>query len=806
MALKKKLFDGEGLAYHKSDLPSLFSTKDVDVASKEKHGGKGMPALQDALPQRIARARGEGRFQHALELVRSLYKQDPTDQHLELLRSVSIERGEELQRQGKLQDAVTLFGNAAQLGGSRDFLESLAGRLASCGALFKALDLLVRVPDSTARPRVLAQAVDHAMAEGSAGRRLLPPELQAQWDLVLQAFTQAEAGQDEQARANLQGIGLASPFLEWKVLLRGLLAYYQNDDARALENWQRLDAQRLPARLAAPLRLGIDPAYRQAQSPEAQKRLQQQIDKMEGPGLVSSLRAIQANLAQERKLAEAFRQAETILPMLKKEAPQLVPRLAACFFWTIHDHGQPEDVTRYARVFGAPADDPKLARLSALATESRGLFSEAHEYWQDYLRAIEDHPQAWPGDLGRRAQALVWCHMAENAARHGEDEECILSFPPRRGRGTSLTPGPLECYRRSLELVPERLETHRALLDYHLERDEPAKAEKAGKELLRHFPDHAPTLEQLGLLTLEKNPQAALDYLRRALHANPLDQKLRQVLALAHGAVARTHASLKKYDQACAELEAAIGLSEASRGRGVFLCQQAVYSLSGDKPESTNVLACAAAEVGVTAAAYAVWCEAARIKAVHVKVSFQDEVEQALEGNLAMSELVRLVEMVAIQHTLSKTFQGLKKAEKRVLDVLLKALKAASPKPGLGEDELERLCVALSGLEHQKALQQCFQLGQRYFPSNPAFFTAQVEHFLRKPRESSALWRAENALDRARTLADALPRGDRQTRLLDTIQRLHDELEGFKRMAGGDMLDMFHQMFNDPDGPFGAFR
>ena len=49
--------------------------------------------------------------------------------------------------------------------------------------------------------------------------------------------------------AQVSGAWLA--FLASVVLLRGLLAYYQEDDVRALENWQRLHPERLPFRLAA---------------------------------------------------------------------------------------------------------------------------------------------------------------------------------------------------------------------------------------------------------------------------------------------------------------------------------------------------------------------------------------------------------------------------------------------------------------------------------------------------------------------------------------------------------------------------
>src|SRR5207249_2030483 len=107
----------------------------------------------------------------------------------------------------------------------------------------------------------LGHAVDSALRQGKPGRDTLPETLRPQFDVILQAFAQSAAGQDEEARTTLQGIGLQSPFLEWKLLLRGLLAYYEKDDARAVENWSRLNSERLPARLAAPLRFVIDEPY-----------------------------------------------------------------------------------------------------------------------------------------------------------------------------------------------------------------------------------------------------------------------------------------------------------------------------------------------------------------------------------------------------------------------------------------------------------------------------------------------------------------------------------------------------------------
>jgi hypothetical protein len=78
------------------------------------------------------------------------------------------------------------------------------------------------------------------------------------------AFAAYAAGDDEAARAALQVIGLSSPVLDWKLLLRGRIAHAAGDDARAGENWKRLDPRRLPAKLAGLFNPTTPTAARQA--------------------------------------------------------------------------------------------------------------------------------------------------------------------------------------------------------------------------------------------------------------------------------------------------------------------------------------------------------------------------------------------------------------------------------------------------------------------------------------------------------------------------------------------------------------
>src|SRR5262249_36762133 len=163
--------------------------KDVVVSHKSK---------QQAPPtdprDRFERARREGRFQQALEQARLLYKQDPSEANLELLRESTLARGQQLLSQGTLKEAAVVFGNAFDLGGDAAFRETLAEKLAACGDLVRANAVLQQLPDGPARARVLGQAVDAALRKGAAGRAQLAADQQAGFDLVLQAFAHAEAG------------------------------------------------------------------------------------------------------------------------------------------------------------------------------------------------------------------------------------------------------------------------------------------------------------------------------------------------------------------------------------------------------------------------------------------------------------------------------------------------------------------------------------------------------------------------------------------------------------------------------------
>ena len=258
-----------------------------------------------------------------------------------LLVRAALGRARQLSASNYLRDAATVLASVAAFAQTPEQIEGLALALSECGQFELALRVAQPLASPALKSRILGNMADAAVRGRQLPTTGLPADFQAHRDLIVKSFSEVTAGQDEQARATLAGVGLTSPFLEWKVLIRGLIAYFHKDDSKAVENWQRLNASRLPARLAAAFRQAIDPAFRQAQPQEIQTQLQNLHERLQGSTLSPRLRQVQQSLADPRHLAQAFRQAEALLPSLQAEAPHLRPRLAACFYWAIVDHGYP---------------------------------------------------------------------------------------------------------------------------------------------------------------------------------------------------------------------------------------------------------------------------------------------------------------------------------------------------------------------------------------------------------------------------------------------------------------------------------
>lgn len=762
------------------------------MAKKHKHHAS--TALTPAeLRPRIERARREGRFQQALELAKQLHKYEPTPAHLELLHEVYLGRARQLRTQGQARDAVAVLDVAVRLEGmTAAWQQQFAEEMAQCGEIGRALAMAENLPEAAGQ-RIRTHVADAAVQQGAAGRAALPPPLQEDLDRIVNAFQQVESGQDEAARETLQGIGLRSPFLEWKLLLRGLQAYWNNDDVRALENWQRLTAERVPARLAAPYRFLIDPAFRGAQPPALQATLQKQGDRLQGSPLLLHLRGLQATLADKSKLPAALRQAEALLPQVRQEAPQLVPRLARCFYWTILETG-PDDLLRYQRVFGKPPDDLNFHRLQALGYERAGALDEAHHHWQQYEKEIAAHPENWPGDQAAHARALIWQRMGRNAA----------SVPPPSRRRASpfdlfgledpqqpLQPSAEKCLQKSLELAPDLLETHEALIRHHRENKREARAEKAARELLKHFPDHVPTLELLGDLRRKRGDYAAaLELMQQAQRGNALDRRLRRKVSEAHLLLARSHGEAGRFDEARQQFQAALDLSRDADGSAIQAHWAACEFKAGAAERAEELvrqaLEQAPAAVGI---AFLLLTEIIRLKLDRaLKKRFEDDFKRGL-AEPTPAGAVFLARILAELHTGGISYLGQKGHVQKVKSYIHKARDQ-----DFSEAQLEELCQNLLDLEDYPKARRFADNAEFTYPNNPVFPYLHALSWIRAEGSRVQPYQVVPLLQRAQRLLKGQPANERRDRMLEEIDKHLREVNPFN-------LDFLRSIIAQMGGP-----
>jgi hypothetical protein len=569
---------------------------------------------------------------------------------------------------------------------------------------------------------------------------------------VLTAFAAYHAGDDAAARAALQLVPLSSAFLDWKLLVRGLLADAVGDDDRAAENWKRLDPARLPARLAAAVAAARNP---NGATPTAARHGR----KLVGGAVLDGLTRLRGLVTRGRSLAPAFAAAEAVLPTLDAEAPHLRPRLAAALYRAIRDGGDRTDLPRHLAVFGPPADDPEFHKLEALAYEDCRRGDEAARHWLAYERWLATSPPGWPPAVRDRARAVA----LHRAAGQGKP---------------SAAAGLLD---RAAELAPDWDAPAAALFDLHAKAGNVADAEAVARRLLARRPDHLPTLT--GLADLYDTARRPLDLLAvrmQAVGLNPLDADIRRAAANAVVRAARWQVAAGDWPSAVRTLGAVRAVGEDVAPPGLFVLRAMLALKSGNPAGAAADLERAAEDpadrlgVALTAAV-----DAGLVK---LKPAERKRAADALVGLLAGP--VRPVEALRLAQAFDRlTADGVTYRGKLAH---AKAVEAAVLASGPGDPaEFEGLGLGLAAGRRWKLVGKLAPALRRRFPASPVFPLLEVEAVAADGRGIPA--RLLPPLREARRLAEA-SKDLRHRALLDRIAALEEQAEPY---------NLFRHLFGD---------
>ena len=747
----------------------------------------------NTLRSRVEQAIAENRFQTGLDLARQLLKQEPSDAHREIVLKAVLGRARQLREQGATNDSIAMLDRACELTGANcGQLAYIAEEFANAGDYSRAAAVYNQIPEPRPDLKLAERVADALIWQGTKGRPLLPEAWRSDYDRIRSALTKLASGHDEEVRIELQSVSLQSAFLQWKLLIRGLLAFYQQDDPRALENWQRLDVKLLPARIAAMFRISIDTEFRTAQSPDTQRVLLEQADRLHRDTISDGLRRIRQFFGSQDGSGRIFSDLQQLIPNIRKDWPELLPKVANCYYWHVVRYGEFETgPNSYRKWFGSPAEDPELHRMQALMHESMKHYQRANHFWKLYADSLPRIAVSFAPHTVEKVQALIWHRMGCNARRFEEVGSAMSQAPflpfgfseSRQKPAISAT----DCFRRSAELAPNWPAPLRELLDVCRRAKKSDEAIAAARKLLSQTPNDVVVVRELAEMLMVAGEYAeAMALAQRALSLNPLQKDIERLLAGARHFQAMHLASKRDFEGAERLLQAASQLIPNS----LFLLTTliAVRFLAGNDEHAESMLA-DYGETNPIRPAVAVFMLSLATK-LKLKKALKSRFEAEFKAVLASEPSVQTAKALALAFadldSTQMTYFGAQAQCKKVLTYVQKTVRLP-----YSIEDLRFTGTALLDMKEYSALKRFALAWKRQHRNAPEPLYFEAESLLSGKCDPNKSWRARRLLARAATYIDEMPPDP----FLQGIQKsIHLRLEELRQMQAFTPFDFFAEL------------
>jgi tetratricopeptide (TPR) repeat protein len=326
-------------------------------------------------------------------------------------------------------------------------------------------------------------------------------------------------------------------------------------------NWDRLDAGRFAARIAASLKVLADPAVVPMDDFHTSDMLTRLGSKVLGGPILAQLQTLQGHVAagRWREAARLLRSANPVLRTVDSTLPQ---RLTNILYAAIVRKGNPAALCELAKVTDPLPIDPHWNRGLAMAWERLDDQYDEDEtddpverYWRAYLDDLVQLECLLPPERPL-AQAMVWHRLGQMLA----EDSCPIcaTCGVRHQPDEDLQRWAIDCFENALKLSPEWLSAYQDLAEAYREWGDLEHAAATRRRLIERFPEN---LESLLFLTehhiRRDEPFAAREFVFRAHRLKPLDAKIKAIVWSVHLSSARHHALAGRWDDGRAEFAAA---------------------------------------------------------------------------------------------------------------------------------------------------------------------------------------------------------------------------------------------------------
>jgi tetratricopeptide (TPR) repeat protein len=503
---------------------------------------------------RVRRLLDQGKAKDALKEAKLCFRQDASPTCRQLLEEAYLSRVQQLYTMRQFADAIAVLKQLVEFRPTTpEVCEQIPRLRASLG-----MDGDQGTKLLAEDPTFLAGLADELVLDFN---RTMPahPELMSLAQKIRQALVAVEKQDDEAAIALMKDIPRQSPLSEWKLFVRGLIAFYQRDGGRTDENWRRLDPSRPAWRIARALQLasgetaGADDV--RGASGEIVPAVQSAVDRLERrlqtDPAVDSLQQM-ATHWQNNRWDDYFREYRKLLARFNGSHASLIESIVDMTWKRAVREADERLLERLTKVGPAPPMDPQWNRARALLVDSfEGRGNDSSEFWEGYAEDVWKLP-ALAEDERPVAAGLIHLHLARRY-RLWAEEEGELSFPYSADDDLvdRFETEALRHYRKAIECCKQLIDAYRELASLHKKRDEPARCTAVMRLLLAQQPDDYDTHISLAREYLARDGvEEAKPHVEAAARLKPRDPRIAQIRWDAAVTEVRQLAQKRRYEGA----------------------------------------------------------------------------------------------------------------------------------------------------------------------------------------------------------------------------------------------------------------
>jgi tetratricopeptide (TPR) repeat protein len=767
---------------------------------------------QQNVPQseRARRQLEKGYAKAALKEAKVCFRADPSDDNRLLLEEAFVGRVEQLHRLKQISDAKVVLAELLKL------------KPITPQVIQKIPRLRVILGDSTADakslldsdPSLLIEMVDQAVLDP---RAVAPDhgDIKAQVIAVREALAAVERGEDEEAAEQLTIISRNSPLSDWRLLVRGLSAFYEQDEERTKKNWGRLDATRPANRIAQTLLTTAGIA-----EPSPAVDLSNGLRKLERHATSDPAIEVLKKLAaawRKRDWRPFFQCYRQMNQRFAKSHETLVRHIVDLVWKRAVRECDYDLLDEMSKIGPPPIIDPRWNRAEALLSEHPDADDSADEVESAWIAYAKDVSQLQCLREEERpiAEGLVYQRLAREFVRYADrmDTPSPIGFYDQEEQ-EELRKDAAKHFRRSIEACPGLQASYLELAELHEELDEADKAARVMEKLVRQDPDCFEAVIWLAFYYLgQDEPGKSERHVETAKRLRPRDPRCITLAWNQKVTMVRCLAIKRQFEAARQEIKEAAEVAPPELEPYSLDLQRAGIEFKAKNLDAANghVDAALAKVEEPTPVWMYMSSVAARMRvAREFKKTFDDRFKADIKKRPTSSSAGRMARFLFSMKVSKANYTGRATQEKLLIEYLRRAIEIE-----WDESDLRHVCRFLAQLPRQRELQSDFvDVGLQRFPHVPHFqYWAGVEQMESGPFFCDA----SEAMELFQEAVNLHNKGDvklSETELehamssLSIVKDYHEQAQAFAGASSGylddeEEYDLDDYEENDDDDDFG---